>query len=123
MATTLDEVWALFHLTKQSSIQDICRDAYELLSKYGHSDGDDLLPEEKPIIRYACHALASALGEIEGWRPLVIQAWGHNPYYVGFMNAATEEIRSFYNMDVRLRRKIEMRISELGSQANPVLHR
>lgn len=107
----------MFSLTKKSSLKEICSEAYSLLNKYGYMNGDDLLPEEEEIVCCASNKLASSLGEIDGWQPIVIQTVTHNPFYIGFKNskANTKEIRDFWDLDVKVRRRIEKRIEELGN--------
>jgi len=105
----------MFSLTKESSLKEICSEAYSLFNKYGYMDGDDLLPEEGEIVCYACEKLAEALGEIDGWQPIVVKTITHNPFYIGFMNTKTktQEILDYWDLDVKVRRKIEKRIEEL----------
>jgi hypothetical protein len=76
-------------------------------------DGDDLLPEEAPIVQNACNKLADALGETDGWFPEVVETCTHNPFYIIFENTKTKEYRDFWNVDVKTRRKIEVKLKEL----------
>jgi hypothetical protein len=103
----------MFTLSKESSITEICRESYTLFSKFGYMDGDDLLPEEAPIVQNACKKLADALGEIDGWLPRVVETCTHNPFYIIFESTKSKEHRDFWSLDVRTRRKIEEKLEEL----------
>jgi hypothetical protein len=105
----------MFILSKESSIEEICRESYTLFSKFSYMDGDDLLLEEAPIVQNACKKLAAALGEIDGWFPRVVETCMHNPFYIVFENTKTKEYRDFWSLDVRTRRKIEEKLEELRS--------
>ena len=81
----------------------------ELLSKHAFNDGDDVLPEEKPLIRAACNKLVRKLGIVANrWKP-VIFATSHSPYYVTFLDlTADEEKYCRYNdLSVRERRYMD----------------
>ncbi|NIM15641.1 MAG: hypothetical protein GTN82_28080 [Candidatus Aminicenantes bacterium] len=105
----------MFKLSKNSCIKEICRESYSLFSKFGYMDGDDLLPEEAAIVQDACNKLADALGEIDGWFPIVVGTGTHNPFYIIFESTKTKEYRDFWSLDVRTRRKIEEKLEELQS--------
>jgi hypothetical protein len=84
----------MFVLSKNSSIKEICSESYQLFSKFGYMDGDDLLPEEEPIVQNACNKLVDALGEIDGWFPIVVETCTHNPFYIIFESTKTKEYRN-----------------------------
>jgi hypothetical protein len=107
----------MFTLSKESSIKEICSECFQLFSKFGNMDGDDLLPEEASIVQNACNKLAGALGEIDDWLPKVVETCTHNPFYIYFENTKTGEQRDYWSLDVRTRRKIEKRIEELKSSS------
>lgn len=87
---------------------------YELVNKYGFSDGEEILPEEKPALKAACKKLADLIGIVEGrWEPVVSKA-SHNPYYVKFYDLTTESYTNFYTMPERERRKIQERLDATG---------
>ena len=111
--TQRNKATLMFKLSKNSSIKEICRESYSLFSKFGYMDGDDLLPEEAPIVQNACEKLAEALGEIDGWLPQVVETTTHNPFYIIFENTKTNEYRNFWSLDVRTRRKIEKKLEKL----------
>ncbi len=107
----------MFSLSKKSSIKEICSESYQLFNKWGYMDGSDLLPEEAPIVQYACNKLADSLGEIDDWRPKVVGTSTHNPFYIYFENTKTKEQCDYWDLDVKVRRKIEKRMEELENNA------
>ena len=82
----------------------------DLLSKYGFMDGEDVLPEEKPLILAACAKLVGQLGIIGNrWKPVIIQS-GHSPYFVDFEDLAAKGEPAFChydNMPVKERRRVD----------------
>jgi hypothetical protein len=88
---------------------------YELLNKYGFSEGSRILPEEKPLVIAACHKLADAIGVVGNrWKPVVVLK---SPCYVGFDDLADTTGNTFvrfYNMPEREVRKIQERLDALG---------
>jgi len=90
---------------------------FDLMNKYGFSEGEMLLPEEKPLVRIACHKLVKALGVVaDRWQPVVLSTL-KNPYYVTFrdlMGDPESGCVSFYHMPERAARTIQERLDSLG---------
>ena len=103
----------MFDLSKDSDLKEIGFHINDFLSKYGFNDGNYILEEEEEIVEALCHKIADALVVIDNrWKPYILQT-GHNPFYISFEDTETGELISYFDMEERDRRKIELKIHEL----------
>ena len=103
----------MFDLTKDSDNKEIGFYINDFLNKYGFNDGNSILEEEKEIVEALCYKIADALGVIDNrWSPSILET-GHNPFYISFEDTETGELISYFDMEERDRRKIELKIHEL----------
>jgi hypothetical protein len=108
----------MFKLRKDADFKDINFNVYDFLHKYGFSDGDRILKEEKEIAEHLCHRLANEIGVVDNrWEPVVISAAPHNPYYISFNDLQTGELVNYYDLEERERRKIEQRLDEIRERS------
>ncbi|EDN66023.1 hypothetical protein BGP_4403 [Beggiatoa sp. PS] len=84
---------------------------YDILSKHGFSEGENLLPEEEPFVEQARNKLLELMGIIENrWKP--VPSFSDCPY-IFFENLETKQNIEFYDLDARARRLINLRIDEI----------
>jgi len=103
----------MFSLTKDSNLQEIRFYIYDFLNKYGFNDGSYILKDEEEIVQSLCQEIVKVFGIIDKrWEPSIISS-GHNPFYVAFVDRATGEVLSYYEMEEKDRRSIELKIQEL----------
>lgn len=89
----------------------IRRYRYDLLNRYGFGEGEDLLPEEVPVIEMARDALVKLIGIVEKrWKPRSGKA---DCPYIYFEDLKSGETNHYYNMNERDRRMIDLRIDEV----------
>ena len=68
------------HYFESVPLKDI---TYDLLSKYGFSDGDSIPGEIEDVIERRAKELSRALDGVCGFETSVVET-GHNPHYVAF---------------------------------------
>ncbi|MBI5591203.1 MAG: hypothetical protein HY881_12045 [Deltaproteobacteria bacterium] len=103
----------MFDLTKDSDLKEIGFYIHDFLNKYGFNDGNYILEEEEEIVEVLCHKIADALDVIVNkWKPCILRT-GHNPFYILFEDIETGELISYFDMEERDRRKIDLKIHEL----------
>ncbi|MDM8564914.1 hypothetical protein QUF74_04610 [Candidatus Halobeggiatoa sp. HSG11] len=84
---------------------------YEILQRYGFSEGSSLLPEEVPFVEQARDKLIELMGIIENrWQPKA--SFADCPY-IYFEDLKEKEKVEFYDMGERDRRLVDRRIDEV----------
>lgn len=79
--------------------------SYDLLSKYGFNDGDDVPPELDEVIKKRAEELAEALDGVCGFKSCVVQTPVHNPYFVAF--EMDEDYYHYYDLPREVKWKID----------------
>jgi len=84
---------------------------FQYLSPHGFDEGSGVLPSERPFAQTQAELLASKIGDIEHNGEVWSAVVGFKNFpYVRFHNVATEESCIFYDLDIILQRKIQLRI-------------
>ncbi len=82
---------------------------YDYLNRHGFSEGNDVLPEEMKFCRMEAERLVKFIGIIDDiWEPVIFEC---DIPYVSFKNIKTGEITEYYDMDLRIKREIDRKVS------------
>jgi len=85
---------------------------YDLLSKYGFNDGDDIPSELDDVIKQRAEELAEVLDGVCGFKSCVIETPVHNPYYVAFKMG--DDYYSYHDFPPQVKWKIDNILKSLN---------
>ena len=64
---------------------------YTFFNKFGFSDGDDILEEERPYLLELLENVTKRIPKLGDFELSITTNMCHNPYYISFYNPSTDE--------------------------------